>query len=1256
MTRDQNPAVVRKGLRTLVLPVMLAAWIAPDVVWAIGPEQETYADAEVARLTTLLEEEIREPEALLHVSKLGRLLDEATVLPTLSQVLARAATDRRAHPEVQAYARLQVARTEWRRGRLPMARQWMDGLGMLSEVWFAGPFDNDGGAGFDTVWPPEEAWLAGRPPDPSAEFDGKDGVVSWRALPDVFPLGYVDLSALVEPSREVVVYLRAAFDSRRAKEGAVRFGAPGAAKVWFNGEEVFSSRADHPARFDQHAVGLQLREGRNSLLIKLSHRQGDLGYYLRLTDPAGLPLRAVRSVSPDGVEVQRPAGGSPPETETVLGDLVEVCEENPDDAVALGSLARVLALRHPFDRTEREHLEAARKAVEAASSNPDSSDASRKLADLHHLVASYEVDFNRRRLSLEAAIEEYSGHVPSKLDLGLYWRGRGKTRKALPYLRGVVEGAPGHVYAALTLADAEAEVGFSEDRRRRVAALVADHPLAPDVIAREAAIEKGGGRPERAAERLRVGVGLYPADRGLRGALTSVVLDLGRLKEAVEVMEEGLRFEPFDVRGRLRLADLLSANGETVEAERFYAEAAELAPDNADVHLRRALHHLRQGDVYVAREHLEIAFERRPQDPRIGNLRLLLEEEGEDFSAPFLDDGRALAEVAENEEFADEDVVALAQNTVVKVHRSGLSTRVHQEVHKVFTQRGADRMRSRSVRYTPGDQVLRIQQARVIRPDGSVLSARTERERSLSEPWARLYFDRRARQLSFPEVNPGDVVELVWRREDVSADNMFGDYFGDIAYFQSSSPIARRSYVLLAPAEREFFYNDIELPDVRHEEQLLDDGIRVLSWTAADLEKIVSEPGMPGWAEVAAFLHVSTYETWQEVAAWWWRLIEEQIRPSSSLVTVAHDLVEDIPEEDVAGRVAAIHNYVVTRTRYVGLEFGIHGYKPYRVDQVHDRRFGDCKDKASLMHALLGAVGIDSRMVILRMRRHGRVPDFPASLAVFNHAILYVPELDLWLDGTARFAGTGELPRQDQDAAVLVVDHQDPESSAFGYAPVSGPDENTSVTRLMVDLEEDGTASAEGTFELKGTAAPSYRRAFRAEEDRLRLYEQSWARTHPGVKVTRLEMDGLDELEEPVRAGFDLFLPRFGRREGERLSLRPVGEGRGYGERYAPLASRRHDLVLDYPFTSVHEVRVLPPEGWMVAYLPEGLAFESPYGRFSAAYEIRGGVISVEIEVVLSAFRIASDEYPEFREFLGRVDRAIAREVRLVRTPEEEDR
>ena len=50
----------------------------------------------------------------------------------------------------------------------------------------------------------------------------------------------------------------------------------------------------------------------------------------------------------------------------------------------------------------------------------------------------------------------------------------------------------------------------------------------------------------------------------------------------------------------------------------------------------------------------------------------------------------------------------------------------------------------------------------------------------------------------------------------------------------------------------------------------------------------------------------------------------------------------------------------------------------------------------------------------------GDVVTEPASIALFNHAIVYVPKYELWLDGTAEYAGR-ELPLEDQGALTLTV-------------------------------------------------------------------------------------------------------------------------------------------------------------------------------------------------------------------------------------------
>ena len=63
---------------------------------------------------------------------------------------------------------------------------------------------------------------------------------------------------------------------------------------------------------------------------------------------------------------------------------------------------------------------------------------------------------------------------------------------------------------------------------------------------------------------------------------------------------------------------------------------------------------------------------------------------------------------------------------------------------------------------------------------------------------------------------------------------------------------------------------------------------------------------------------------------------------------------------------------------------------------------------------MLWEAGIDAQVAIVRTSDKGYVHTFPAMLSYFNHAIAYVPEFDLYLDGTAEFSGIEELPAMDQ--------------------------------------------------------------------------------------------------------------------------------------------------------------------------------------------------------------------------------------------------
>ena len=630
---------------------------------------------------------------------------------------------------------------------------------------------------------------------------------------------------------------------------------------------------------------------------------------------------------------------------------------------------------------------------------------------------------------------------------------------------------------------------------------------------------------------------LYPSDPGLRNALMGLMLRLGKLDGAVDQLEALRDFDPANLYPYLRLADLLSANGRPRQANQVFARALAMAPDNAGVYFGRARSYLRHGNREAALADLQRASALRPQDTDISTLRHTLEKKVADFAEPYRADlAKVVSATAKAKAPGGADVWTLEDLTVVRVHPNGLQSRIVQVIRKALTQRGVDQLRSYSVSYTPGDQELRVLQARVMKPDGTVLQARSEGERNLSEPWYQTWYDLRARIIAFPDVHVGDTVEVSYRVDDVAAANMFGDYFGDLDFLQDTSPIRDEQYVLIGPPGRTFYFNHPKLAGLTHQVGKTPSGAQVLRWRVKDVPAIVPEARMPGWTEVAPYLHITTYEDYGQVAKWWWGLIKDQLVPTPDLVTLAKSLVEGIPEGDLRARVTAIYHYVVTKTRYVALEFGIHGFKPYRVDQINQRRFGDCKDKASLMYALLKAIGIHSDPVIVRTRDLGSLPAHPASLAVFNHAILYVPQLDLFLDGTAEMAGTRELPSMDRGATVLVVDPRDPGASHLGTIPFVGPSANHSSTKITFTLDPQGNAVARAATRSRATAPTATGRPTRLWTSGGPSSSGAGPGASPAPRSPSSRCPDLEDLEKPVTAEFSLRDPAAG--DAHRRGLR----------------------------------------------------------------------------------------------------------------------
>jgi tetratricopeptide (TPR) repeat protein/transglutaminase-like putative cysteine protease len=1200
-------------------------------------------DATFEALAAELARSRGDARALALLARLGDLEPALADLARAARAYRAAADDPRAHPEVRALARWRLAGVERARGNLHRAEAELDRMGLVRGWWVAGPFDNEGRRGLDVSWPPETGI------DLAARFPGKAREVGWRALPpEVQQGGPVAAGAALRPNREVTIFALAVVPSPRERRVRVWVGTSGAFRLWVNGVRALTGSAYRPLRLDQDAVDVTLRRGPNRLLLEVAHDQGELGFVVRLADPGGRPLELAPAALPPLPPLPPGPDPRPAKVPTLLAALEARARAARGEAEGRARMDLALALAERRADDAGEHR-AAREARRAAELLPGDAGAQLLAARLE------DEDPNRRREHLEAALRVAPGHPEATVALAEHELRRGRPQEAVRLLEPLAAAGRGGVPARATLAQAWEQAGLPARARLEVARLGADHPDLPAAVEAAARGARRLDRDEEAERWLRKLLALRHDDAVARTTLAQIRIDRGDVEGALALLAEAQRLAPGDVWLRLRRADLLAANGRPEEAEAEYAAAERIAPDEPDVHERRGRARLREGRRADAAADLQRALDLKPQSPQLKELVRQLRPERERFEAPYLLDAAALARAAPPAA-GDEDARVLGEVKVTRVYPSGLSATFVQQVVKVYTPRGAEAARTHAVGYVPGRQEVRVERARAWKPDGRAVETHREGDRSTSEPWYRLYYDTRARQVTVPALAPGDVLELAWRTEDVASENLLSDYFGDLTWIADAERKSSFDYVLLVPEGRRIFANEPAVPGLSRTERALPGGVREHRWTVRDVARLEPEPGMPGPGESAPYVHVSTYASWDEVARFFNGLVREQVRPGPEVRAAAERIAADVrarPGAPAGGRelrealVRGVYDFVVTNTRYVGLEFGIHGYKPYRVDQVLARRFGDCKDKASLMHAMLAVLGIDSRLVLLRMRRLGNVPASPASLAVFNHAILWVPELDWWLDGTATGSGSRELPAEDRGATVLVVNPDG--SSRFGIVPEARPGENRIASEFRVALAADGSARVTGSTGVSGVQAPEYRRAYQSENERRTALERAMARTFPGLRVESAEVSDPSRIEEDVRVRFALEVPRLARPENGGLVLLPFGQAAAWMETFAPLSRREHDLLPGQPFESRFTLRHALPPGLAPAALPPPERLETPHGAFEVSVRMEGGELVADGLVRLTASRVSAAEYPAFRELFSRVDRALARSVRLER-------
>jgi tetratricopeptide (TPR) repeat protein len=386
----------------------------------------------------------------------------------------------------------------------------------------------------------------------------------------------------------------------------------------------------------------------------------------------------------------------------------------------------------------------------------------------------------------------------------------------------------------------------------------------------------------------------------------------------------------------------------------------------------------------------------------------------------------------------------------------------------------------------------------------------------------------------------------------------------------------------------------------------------------------------------------TTFKSWEAVGAWYQGLESDRIEPNAAVKAKVAEITAGKTTDEEKAR--ALYAYVATQIRYIGVAFGIGRYQPHHAGEVLDNQYGDCKDKHTLLAAMLAAAGLHPQAVLIGagVRFNEAVPS-PGS---FNHLITTVSigGQQIWLDSTQEVAPYQALSYVIRDRKALVV--PDAGKAKIETTPANLPFESIQKMDAVGTLDKNGTSNSHLKWTFRGDSELILRAAFRqltpgqyGEVVQRMSQGMGWAGTTSGVEIGKPE-----DTTHPMTVSYDYKREKSGDWDNLKIiaQFAPIGLPQ-VDDTEPPVQS----LQLGIPRIETSTSAMKLPDGWG-AELPEALHAKSPYVTLDQTYRFEKGTIYAERRVEILKEQVPVADWKSYKKWTDDADLAHEQWIQLV--------
>ena len=513
-----------------------------------------------------------------------------------------------------------------------------------------------------------------------------------------------------------------------------------------------------------------------------------------------------------------------------------------------------------------------------------------------------------------------------------------------------------------------------------------------------------------------------------------------------------------------------------------------------------------------------------------------------------------------------------------------------------------------------------------------------------------LYSDSRVKYLEYTPI--GYPYTLEFTCQTVSSNTAFIRSFRPISgYFlsieSSSYQISFPSDLTLRTKEKNFENFDLKKEELEG----------LIKYKVENIEAIKPEKYAPAFFDMAPKVMVasnqftlegvhSQVENWDDFGKWMYHdLIKNTHDLPASTISMIQELVKDEPNDIAKAKI--IYQYVQDKVRYISVQVGIGGWKPFNASEVDRLGYGDCKALTNYTMTLLQAVGIKSNYTVVYAGKLQRSLEKDFAAMQGNHVILNIPteEDDIWLECTSQKLPFGFIGDFTDDRDVLVIT---PEGGEIKHTKKYNVEESLQTIKGHYSISNNGTLEADALVNSKGIQYDDkYWLETETERDLDKHYKKRWRYINDlSISNMTIENNKKDiEFIEHVNFKASNYTKIIGDRM--LLTVNTLNRNTHVPDRYR---NRKFPLKVKRGFIDVDEVDIEMPSEYKIESMPKPVSIENKFGYYKT--EI---VIKDENKLVYKrTFKINDCEFPKedyaaFRAFYKTVSKEDNAKIALIK-------